>query len=63
MDSQEKIDLIIEWAMDKKKFDLGFVMEMANKLDEGGKLTKQQERALDNIIEKCRILKGRLHNV
>lgn len=53
MVTEEKIDMILEWADEKDRdFDTEFVESLQNHLDAFGYLTKAQEAALDNIIEK-----------
>lgn len=58
IDAQEKISIIIDYFLQHKdkKFDLGFVSDMQERIDEGFELTKPQERALENIITKFGIL-------
>ena len=54
MTTQEKITAIIDWSLENrdKRFNSTFVYDLQEKLDEFGKLTRAQERSLDNIIEK-----------
>ena len=54
MNTQEKITAIIDWSLENrdKRFNSIFVYDLQEKLDEFGKLTRAQERSLDNIIEK-----------
>ena len=54
MDYEEKIEAILSWPDEKDRgFDTTFVEEMKGNLDVG--LTKAQEQAIDNIIEKWHI--------
>lgn len=54
MDYEEKIDAILDWADERDRgFDTMFVEELKGNLDVG--LTKSQEQAIDNIIERWHI--------
>ncbi len=56
-DQQEKITLILDWHTENKhlNFDPSFVTDLQEKLDEFGKLTPAQEKALDRIIQRWEI--------
>lgn len=49
--------MILDWHADNKHsgFDPTFVTDLQDKLDEFGKLTPSQEKALDRIIQKWNI--------
>lgn len=52
MVTEEKIDMILEWADEHPEFDAEFVEDLQDKFETYGRLTENQEAALDNIIEK-----------
>ena len=53
MDSEEKIEMVLSWADAKDRgFDTEFVESMQDHLVDIGELTKAQESALDNIIDR-----------
>jgi len=51
-ESQDKIDAILDWANENYWFDTGFVDSLSEQLERKGRLTDNQESALDNLIEK-----------
>lgn len=50
-----KTDLILEWAATNPSFDATFVKAVKEYENRKGRLTKNQERALNNIIQKFNI--------
>lgn len=58
MDSQTKITIILDYFIDhpEKNFDTSFLYSLQESIDEYGKLTPAQERAVENVITKWRIL-------
>jgi hypothetical protein len=55
METEEKIDKILEYADVHPSFDTGFIESLQEFLGEKGYLTAGQEDALDNIIDRFRI--------
>ncbi|MEN9488542.1 MAG: hypothetical protein RL494_807 [Bacteroidota bacterium] len=48
----KKINMILEWAKDKKYFKNEFVLGVKEKYEQTGRLTAGQKNALDSIIKK-----------
>lgn len=54
--AREKIDAIVDWANNSGvEFDLAFVTSIEESLIKYGRLTNNQEAALNNIIKKFHI--------
>lgn len=52
---QKKVNRIMKWAEGREQFGLAFTWKMRDLLNKGTKLNQNQERALDNIIDKWNI--------
>lgn len=52
LEPDEKIEMVLEWAKDKPKFDTEFIESLNEFFENNGHLTESQEDALDNIIHK-----------
>lgn len=55
MNSEEKIELILNWAKAHPRFDVSYVWSVKDGLEKWGKLTPAQDQALSNIIRKWKI--------
>jgi hypothetical protein len=51
----DKIESILDWARENPHFDEGFVLKMQQQLLENENLTRNQQIAINNIIEKWRV--------
>ena len=59
MDTTQKIEMILEWALQKrgKAFDTSTIDGIKDYYDERGEYTSNQETAVDNIFERFFIAK------
>jgi hypothetical protein len=58
MDIEEKIEMVLEWADNENPdFDTEFIESLQEQYEEKGWLSEKQEEALDNIINKFRIMR------
>ncbi len=52
LDNQEKVDLILEWVVERapKRFNPQWTLEMQKILSTGETLTRRQKESIDNVF-------------